>query len=152
MVLYLPKSAQTMLEAMKSVNRSRQLWKDQAPATNAINDKYLHAKDDLRVPKIALHVTGDLASECVGDITYSGEARPWRITQAVTSVQLNVDAKGVRIQARAVVGAEPFGSPPPAPTPRQFYFDRPFFLFLWRDAAEWPYAGVWVGDITALEK
>ena len=28
--------------------------------------------------------------------------------------------------------------------------DRPFFAFLWRDNADWPYLGVWVGDSSAL--
>ena len=35
-------------------------------------------------------------------------------------------------------------------TPRRFVFDRPFFIFLWRDKAEWPYFGAWIGDSSAL--
>ena len=45
-------------------------------------------------------------------------------------------------------GAEP----EPKAIPRRFWFDRPFFLFLWRAAAAWPYAGVWLGSAEALAK
>jgi hypothetical protein len=46
--------------------------------------------------------------------------------------------------------ADPFGAPPPKPVPRRFIYDRPFFVFLWREHAEWPYLGVWIGDASAL--
>ncbi len=40
----------------------------------------------------------------------------------------------------------------PPMVPRHFIYGRPFFAFLWRDGAEWPYFGVWNGNDTALEK
>jgi hypothetical protein len=35
--------------------------------------------------------------------------------------------------------------------PRRFLYDRPFFVFLWREGAEWPYFGAWIGDESSLE-
>ena len=78
---------------------------------------------------------------------------PWRVGKAETDGSLEVDAKGVKFQATASMSA--FGGAPepePKSIPRRFWFDRPFFLFLWRDAAEWPYAGVWLGSAEALVK
>jgi hypothetical protein len=52
------------------------------------------------------------------------------------------------------LAADPFaGTPETPPTvSRHFIYDRPFFAFLWRDGAEWPYFGVWIGGVSALEK
>jgi hypothetical protein len=46
---------------------------------------------------------------------------------------------------------EPFAGGPPPNVPRRFVYDRPFFLFLWRDQAEWPYFGAWIGDDSAMQ-
>jgi hypothetical protein len=40
---------------------------------------------------------------------------------------------------------------PPPVVPRDFHYDRPFFVFLWREGAEWPYVGAWVGDDAGME-
>ena len=36
------------------------------------------------------------------------------------------------------------------PLPASSIYDRPFFTFLWRDKADWPCLGLWVGDSSAL--
>jgi hypothetical protein len=35
---------------------------------------------------------------------------------------------------------------------RRFWFDRPFFLFLWKEESELPHAGIWFGDTSAFVK
>ena len=40
---------------------------------------------------------------------------------------------------------------PPPMVPRDFHYNRPFFVFLWREGAEWPYVGAWVGDDAGME-
>ncbi len=57
--------------------------------------------------------------------------------------------RGARVRAVAEGGMDPFGGPP-STYPRDFSFGRPFFVFLWRDKAEWPYFGAWVGDASAM--
>jgi hypothetical protein len=60
--------------------------------------------------------------------------------------------KGARVEVLVEGGDEPFGGPPEPPrlVPRHFIYDRPFFVFLWRDKAEWPYFGAWIGDASAM--
>jgi hypothetical protein len=61
--------------------------------------------------------------------------------------------KGASVRVEASIEEDPFGGySGPTTVPRRFIYDRPFFVFLWRDGAEWPYFGVWIGDATALQK
>ena len=146
LVLYLPAQISTMQAAMEEVRKWRSEWPRESGGPN-MRDPRLHAKDDLRVPIIEVACEEDLMAQFTGAIDFKGESVPWRIVQAKSSMQLNVDEKGVKFAATATLEAEPFGVAPEkvVPQPRWFWFDRPFFLFLWRDGAEWPYAGVWFG-------
>ncbi len=62
--------------------------------------------------------------------------------------------KGAEVRVEAINRAEPYAGEIKMPpmVPRHFIYGRPFFAFLWRDGAEWPYFGVWNGNDTALEK
>jgi hypothetical protein len=153
LVLYLPAHASTMKAAMDDVRKWRSEWPKETGGPNA-QDPRLHAKDDLRVPVVDLTFEGDLMTRFAGSIYFKGESVPWRIVQAKSSMQLNVDEKGVKFTATATMEAEPFSVAPKkvVPHPRWFWFDRPFFLFLWRDGAEWPYAGVWFGTADHFAK
>jgi hypothetical protein len=153
LVLYLPIQASTMRAAMEEVRRWRGEWPKESGGPNA-RDPRLHAKDDLRVPVIELACDGELRRQLGGLIYFQGEGVPWHIVQARSSMALKVDEKGVKFAETAEMVADPFGEPPAkiAPHPRWFWFDRPFFLFLWRDGAEWPYAGVWFGSAEHLVK
>jgi hypothetical protein len=111
-------------------------------------------EDDLRVPVIEIACEADLISQFAGALSFKDETLPWEIVQAKSSMQLNVDEKGVKFAATATLENAPFGVAPEkvVPQPRWFWFDRPFFLFLWRDGAEWPYAGVWFGTASYFAK
>jgi len=146
LVLYLPAQPSTLQAAMEEVRKWRSEWPKESGGPNA-QDPRLHARDDLRVPVIDLTCEGDLGNQLLGSIYFKNLRDPWRIVQARSSVSLNVDERGVKFAATATAEAEPFGVAPEkvTPHPRWFWFDRPFFLFLWRDGAKWPYAGVWFG-------
>jgi hypothetical protein len=146
LVLYLPSETATLKAAMEDVRKWRSEWPRESGGPNA-QDPRLHARDDLRVPVIDLTCEGDLGMQFAGSIYFKGERVPWKIVQAKSSMQLNVDEKGVKFAATATMEAAPFSEAPKkvVPHPRWFWFDRPFFLFLWRDGAEWPYTGVWFG-------
>jgi len=153
LVLYLPTHPSTMKAAMDEVRKWRSSWPRESGGPNA-QDPRLHEKDDLRVPVINLSSEGDLMTQFAGLISFKGENMPWRIVQAKSSVNLNVDEKGVKFTAAATMEGAPFSvaSEKTVPLPRWFWFDRPFFLFLWRDGAEWPYAGVWFGTADHFAK
>jgi hypothetical protein len=74
--------------------------------------------------------------------------------RAEQKTKFALSEKGAEARVEVSIEAGPFGPAPEPPpvTPRKFIYDRPFFIFLWRDKAEWPYIGVWVGDTTALQK
>lgn len=56
------------------------------------------------------------------------------------------------VRVETSMDADLFGSMSDDYLPRKFHYDRPFFVFLWRKDAEWPYFGVWLGDAKALRK
>lgn len=74
--------------------------------------------------------------------------------KAEQRVDFELTEKGAQLRVVVEHNLDPFGEPPPPPpmVPRKFVFDRPFFVFLWRDNADWPYFGAWIGDDSALEK
>jgi len=73
---------------------------------------------------------------------------PWRLYKAEQRLKFELTEKGAKLRVEVEMGAEPFGEPPAPPPmiPRNFYYDRPFFIFLWRGGAEWPYFGAWIGN------
>lgn len=115
-------------------------------------DRKLHPKDDLRVPYVTLKSLVDFKPLLEGLRTYQEGAPPWTITRALQQVDFEMTEKGAKVRAKVELGADPFGDPPPAPpmVPRNFIFDKPFFVFLWREGADWPYFGAWLGDASSM--
>lgn len=112
----------------------------------------LRGGDDLRIPYLSLDVTEDLTGRLGGGRFHGTAGDPWRIVRAEQVTAFELFEKGAKVRVETSLGADPFGVPPPPPVPRHFIHDRPFFVFLWREKAEWPYLGVWVGDDSALRK
>ena len=114
----------------------------------------LHRNDDVRIPYLKFHNKTNFAPLLQGGRYYGAEGDPWRIYHADQRLDFELTEKGARVRVYAEAGAEPFGDPPPPPPtiPRKFHYDRPFFVFLWRDKAEWPYFGAWIGNAAAMEK
>lgn len=56
----------------------------------------------------------------------------WKAEQRL---KFELTEKGAKLRAEVEMLAAPFGEPPPPPptVPRFFHYDRPFFVFLWRD-------------------
>jgi hypothetical protein len=113
------------------------------------NDPYLHRKDEVRIPYVQLDVDTDFTSKLESYRFHNG--MPWRIAAASQLSRFRLHERGAEVEVRARIYADPFGGvETPVYTPRRFYFDRPFFVFLWRAKAEWPYFGAWIGDHSAL--
>lgn len=119
----------------------------------ALLDPRLHEQDDLRIPLIKLETMNDFLPQLSGLRDYQNESLPWRIHHARQWIKFELTERGAEVKTRVVAASEPFGEPQPQPKifPRRFFYDGPFFVFLWRNGAEWPYFGTWVGDTTALE-
>lgn len=113
------------------------------------NDPNLHRKDEVRIPYVQLDVETDFTNKLQSRRYYNGT--PWRIARASQLSRFRLHERGAEVEVRASIYADPFGGvETPIYVPRRFYFDRPFFVFLWRAKAEWPYFGAWIGDSSTL--
>lgn len=146
-ILYFPAEPQDFATACSWLRTWRSQYKPDINQAGAWNDPWLHIGDEIRIPYLDLESTADLASK-LGGVRQHGN-KPWTITRAEQFIRFQLHEKGARVRGEASIGADPFANPPG--TPRKFIYDRPFFVFLWRDKAEWPYFGAWIGDSSALK-
>jgi hypothetical protein len=149
-ILYLPAKPQDFATACAWLRTWRSQYKPDPKLAGAWNDPSLHHGDEIRIPYVDLESNADLTSKLAG-IRIHGN-KPWRIIRAEQLTRFKLHEKGARVRVEVSIEADPFGGPEPPPiTPRKFIYDRPFFVFLWRDNAEWPYFGAWIGDTSALK-
>jgi len=151
-VLYLPKVEESMADACAKLRE----WRGGrlAGEFGSAQDPWIHEQDDLRVPKLKLQSTADFQPQLASLRGFPTQTVPWRLAKAEQRVDFELSEKGAQLRVVVEQNLTPFGEPP-APPPmvaRKFLFDRPFFVFLWRDKAQWPYFGAWIGDGSALDK
>jgi hypothetical protein len=129
-------------------------WRAQATTNKAEfgawDDPLLHETDEVRIPYVDLESTADLTSRLRGVRIHKG--KPWGISRAEQLTRFQLHEKGARVRAEVSIDAFALAEEQgPRIIPRKFIYDRPFFVFLWRDGAEWPYFGAWMGDSSAME-
>ncbi|MGD7652384.1 MAG: hypothetical protein ACQCXQ_04150 [Verrucomicrobiales bacterium] len=132
----------------------------ETPAIDATGDEHfgdalqhLHPTDDLRIPFITLEANASCEQRLQGGRIHGHPGDPWRIVKAQQLTTFMLDEKGARIAIRTASEFEPFGDKPPIrtfPKPRKFHFDRPFFVFLWKQGADWPFFAAWLGDDSCM--
>lgn len=151
-ILYRPPVGQDFTTACLWIRTWRSQFKAEASSYGAWDDKHLHESDEIRIPYVSLESKADLAPLLQGSRAPK-DRMPWIVTRAEQVTKFQLHEKGARVRVEVSMEAEPFGGPQPPPVvPRQFLYDRPFFVFLWKDGAEWPYFGSWIGDVSVLEK
>lgn len=150
-ILYLPAKAQDFTTACSWIRT----WSTQAKTAKSNfgdwDDARLHELDEVRVPYVDLETVADLSSKLDSVRVYG--SLPWRISRAEQLTRFQLHEKGARVRVEVSHEAVPFAEAEDGPRiiPRRFVFDRPFFVFLWRDGAEWSYFGAWIGDASALK-
>lgn len=150
LILYLPARGQDFATACHSLRTWRSRFQPDPASTNGWNDSFIHRGDEIQIPYVTLESKADFTSQ-LGGLRYHGKSKlPWTISRAEQITRFQLDEKGARVRAEASGAADPFAEPP-ATTPRRFLYDQPFFVFLWREDAEWPYFGAWIGDESTLE-
>jgi hypothetical protein len=147
-ILYLPAKPQDFATACEWLRTWRSQSKPAPEQAGTWDDPFLHRGDEIRIPYVDLESTADLTSKLSGTRFFGN--KPWVIIRAEQLTRFQLHEKGARVRVEASIEAMPFASPPPV-VPRKFIYDRPFFVFLWRDGAEWPYFGAWIGDDSALK-
>jgi hypothetical protein len=151
-IFYAPPEEQDFATACGWIRVWKAEFKDDPSLEGAINDPRLHANDDLRVPYLSLSLHSEFP-DLTKSLRYHGEDEvPWRIVATGQVTRFDLTEKGAQVKVSADLEAAPFGSPPvPSTVPRKIIYDRPFFVFLWRDQADWPYFAAWIGDASALK-
>lgn len=151
-ILYLPPQPQDFQTACKWLHEWRKTWRDDKATRDRWNDTRLHEGDDIRIPYVTLDAKSDFAAQLEGGRYYNKPGDPWTIRRAEQKTKFILMEKGAKARVQASLEVDPFGPTPPKPVPRRFIYDRPFFVFLWRENAEWPYLAVWVGNADVLER
>jgi hypothetical protein len=146
-VLYLPEKPVSFIEACAKLREWRS--KELAGAYGSVQDRNLHEKDDVRIPVLKLENTTDFVP-LLGSVRYFESGVPWKLYKAEQRLKFALTEKGAKLRVKVEMDMEPFGEAPMMP--RFFHYDRPFFVFLWRDGAEWPYFGAWVGNGAPMEE
>jgi hypothetical protein len=149
-ILYLPPVNQDFVTACGWLRSWRSQFKPEATSFHAWNDNSLHRNDEIQIPYISLESKVDFAPLLGGARYCDKSPEPLVISRAEQITHFQLYEKGARVRVEVSGETHPI-SEPPATIPRQFLYDRPFFVFLWRDRAEWPYFGAWIGDESALE-
>lgn len=148
-VLYLPPQPMTFTTACSWLRTWRSRFATNDDRRREWNDPMLHSGDEIRIPYLNLETRADLASQLSGPRNQGGAIRT--ISRAEQFTRFHLHEKGARVRVEVSI-EEPFGDTNCfGPTPRRFIHDRPFFVFLWRDGADWPYFGAWIGDDSAME-
>jgi len=152
LVLYLPSGRESFSAACAKLRA----WRNEGLKGNygSALDPRLHGKDDLRIPYVSLAAKADFLPLLAGKRFYPGQPLPWVIVKAEQRTKFKMTEKGAKVRAEVELGMDPFGGPPPSPPPmipRKFHFDCPFYVFMWKDNAELPYFGAWMGDDSAME-
>jgi hypothetical protein len=151
-ILYLPPTAQDFATACNWIREWRKTHDLNAELPGLWNDRRLHENDEVRIPYITLDVSNDIANQLQSERFHGNEGDPWVIRRAEQRTKFELHEKGARVRAEVSIEADPFGAAPPRTYPRRFIYDRPFFVFMWREKSEWPYLGIWLGDASALRK
>lgn len=147
-VLYRPPTPQDFSTACQWLREWRKTKFDSAQP-GAWNDPQLHEMDRVEIPYVSLKTSEDFAPRLSSRRTFAKTSIPYQIGIAEMKTEFELHEKGARVRATVELRQDPFTSEP-EPTPRAFLYDRPFFVFLWRDGAEWPYYGAWIGNAEAL--
>jgi hypothetical protein len=145
LILYRPERAMTFRQAMDHVKAARE--SPLSGPAGSENDGALHGLDVVKIPYLTLDADTDFAKQLRGSLHFAGGQLPWRVGTARQKVRFELFEEGARVRVETDLSIEPFGPappPPPRPTPRQFICDNPFFVFLWRDKADWPYLAAWI--------
>lgn len=157
LLLYLPEEPEGFDSASARLRTWRKDWieklDERSHHWSGEKDPGFHEQDELRVPYVRFRSSSDFSEGLTGWRRYRGKPLPYKVVEAWQKVDFLLGEKGAEVRVIAGAGFEPFGEPPepPKPFPRKFFYDRPFFVMLWREEAQWPYFAAWVGGREAMK-
>lgn len=144
LILYLPPEPVDIQSASIRIRDLLQASKSGQAST------FVHSladRDEVRIPYLDIDARKNLTADFEGVSRFERASltNPG-VTQAI---RFKLHEKGASVR---VVGAvDPFGSAPEPRKPRHFIYDQPFFVFMWRKDAGWPYFAAWISGSDGLE-
>lgn len=146
LIVYRPNHECSFRTAMERVKKA--LENPLSGPYGSLKDGSLHRKDVIKIPYVTVDADTDFTEQLGGSLYYTGEPLPWSVVSAFQLTKIEIFEEGARVRVDNGVGMEPFGGLPEPPViPRNFVCDRPFYVFLWRADADWPYLAAWIdGD------
>lgn len=142
--LYLPRKFHPTLKEAATVLKEKILnradLKDREAWKYSLNDD-----DEVLVPKFAFNIENEFDS-IIGNLFKAGNLE-YIVEKVYQRNAFLLDENGAEIESEALVQVSEGSAPPEdLPTPKIMHYDRPFYVFLQRKDAEWPYFGMWVGN------
>ncbi len=150
LIVYRPDEACNFRDAIESVKAAMKT--PLSGPYGSLKHGSLHRQDVIKIPYVTIDANTDFTGQLSGNLHYAGEALPWRVAMAFQFTRFELFEEGARVRVETGVGTEPFGEPPKPPPviPRSFVCDRPFYAFLWRVGADWPYLATWIDGSDCL--
>src|SRR5690606_15338128 len=130
-ILYLPPYPQDFSTACLWV-RTWAAEKTEVDQVDFWNDPSLHEGDEIRIPYLDLGATTNFRDLLDSWIHFKRQP-PRKVVAALQTTDFSLHEKGASVRSETTLFAAPFGPEPPKPRPRKFIYDRPFFVFLWRE-------------------
>lgn len=118
----------------------------------SVTDDTLHKNDTVKIPYLSLNADTDFTDQLQGARFYPNQNQPWKVAKAYQITQFELSEKGAKIKNQTGMDVVPFGDPPKIKyIPRNFICDGPFFVFAWKDEADWPFFAAWIDGKDALQ-
>lgn len=147
-IFYMPAKSSSFAESCQQVLKWKRTEVYEQEDGSLLQDR-LQTNEEIRIPYVSLHNAADFTPLLQGERTYPKLGTPVLICKAQQTVFFQLDEKGADARAVVDISADPFATVDMSNV-RMFHFDRPFYVFLWREKAEWPYLGIWLGDTSAM--
>ncbi|MBX3740732.1 MAG: hypothetical protein KF712_07065 [Akkermansiaceae bacterium] len=147
-ILYLPSAASDFGTASLKIRAMLERKEADIPESELV--QYLYKGDQIRIPYLTLESKAEFSGQLGGLIDFE-RMKGMTIIQASQLTRFKLHEKSARVRSETTNAADPFGGPPEPKPPRAFLYDRPFFVFMWKKDAAWPYFGAWIGDSAGME-
>lgn len=147
-IFYMPAKSSTFTESCQQVLKWKRSEVDEQEDGSLLQE-LLQTNEEIRIPYVSLHHAADFAPLLQGELADPKLNTPMIIRKAQQTLFFQLDEKGANARPTVNTSADPFATVDMSRV-RLFHFDKPFYIFLWRAKAEWPYLGIWLGDTSAM--
>lgn len=122
-------------------------WDMQKKFKTSISNPRFTEKDEIKIPNFDFKSERNFDELCDKQIQNSN----LKIAKAIETIDFKMDNKGVKLKSEAAMSVMKMSLMPDEPTPRHFYFNDNFVIFL-QEKDRQPYFAMRVSDVKSLQK